>query len=182
MLSNQFLNLDLAGELSLGMVAGLPQSLSARSLIALECRDWTDGDVLICKWPPEDRESFFTGDSFPSLVPDTWKRVQSSSWFYKFPYVHLLSEQMTEVFMCRRKIFMKKLSQFDLKRYRKCLAGSQSIIGVFLQSQTWGPKYILQFYLSNLDRAVSQSIDVSVVVVVVVMVLRSLVSCPRQIN
>ena len=52
---------------------------------------------------------------------------------------------------------------------------------VFAKSNLRTEIYILQFYLSNLDRAVSQSIDVSVVVVVMV-VVRSLVSCPRQIN
>ena len=67
-LTNQFLNLDFEGELSLGIVAGLLQSLVARSLTADECLEWTDGEVLICKWPPEDRESFFTGDSLPILV------------------------------------------------------------------------------------------------------------------
>ena len=72
-LSNQFLNLDFEGELSLGMVAGFIQSLVGRSLTADECREWTDGEVLICKWPPEDSESFFTGDSFPILVLVTYK-------------------------------------------------------------------------------------------------------------
>ena len=70
------LNLDLDGEwapvLSRGMVDGL--SRDTRSLNAEECRDWTDGDVLICKWPPEERESFFTGDSFPTRVVEIWKK------------------------------------------------------------------------------------------------------------
>ena len=72
-LSNQFLNLDFEGELSLGIVAGLIQSLVGRSLTADECLECTDGEVLICKWPPEDSESFLTGDSFPILVLVTYK-------------------------------------------------------------------------------------------------------------
>ena len=48
-------------------------SLVGRSLIADECLELTEGEVLICKWPPEDSESFFTGDSFPIRVLETCK-------------------------------------------------------------------------------------------------------------
>ena len=58
---------DLDGELSLGIVAGFPFSLVGPPLIA-ECLEWADGEVFSCKYPPEESESFFTGDSLPSFT------------------------------------------------------------------------------------------------------------------